>query len=82
MLQAFSGSADSGHMPGAAETMGAGAAVGRLATSAGTTAATHAGGALHGSEEAMNADHLAEALARQIAQYAVSKGWIPASAMQ
>lgn len=82
LLQAFSGTADSGRMPGAAETMGAGAAADRLATSAATTAATHAGGMMHSSDDAVNADHLGEALAKQIAQYAVGKGWLPASAVQ
>jgi hypothetical protein len=82
LLRAFHGEADSGKMPGAAETMGAGAAAGSIATSAATTAATHAGSATRRSDDAVNADHLAQALARQITQYAVGQGWISASAVQ
>ncbi|MBB5372654.1 DUF4410 domain-containing protein [Acidocella aromatica] len=82
LLQTFAGSADSGQMPGAAETMGVGAAAGTLATAGATTAATHGSSVLRGSDEAMNAGHLADALAKQIADYAVAKGWLPASAVQ
>jgi hypothetical protein len=77
-LQSLAGTADSGHKPGAAETMGAGAATGRLATSSAMTAATHTGPR---TDDEANADQLAEAFARQIGAYAVSQGWIPASAV-
>jgi hypothetical protein len=81
-LQALTGTADSGHMPGAAETMGAGAAADRVATSAALTAATHAGSEIYKTGDAANAAKLADALARQIGNYAVQQGWIPASAVQ
>jgi Domain of unknown function (DUF4410) len=80
-LQAFTGSADSGRMPGAAETMGAGAAADRITTSAAASGATHAGAEVRRTGDEANADKLADALARQIATYAVSQAWIPASAI-
>ena len=81
-LQAFKGTADSGRMPGAAETMGAGAAAQHLATSAAMTAGTHAMNESRRTSDEANADKLATALARQIAAYAAQQGWISASAMQ
>jgi hypothetical protein len=81
-LQSFTGTADSGHMPGAAETMGAGVAAQRVATSTALTAATHAGAEMYKTGDAANAAKLADALARQIGTYAVQEGWIQASAVQ
>jgi hypothetical protein len=81
-LQSFTGTADSGHMPGAAETMGAGVAAQRVATSTALTAASHAGAEMYKTGDAANAAKLADALARQIGAYAVQEGWIPASAVQ
>ena len=81
-VRSFTGTADSGHMPGAAETMGAGAAADRVATSAALSAATHAGNEIYKTGDAANAAKLADALARQIGAYAVQEGWIPASAVQ
>jgi hypothetical protein len=81
-VSAFEGQADSGRMPGAAETMGAGAAAGTLATSA------VASGALHGTAEVRRAGDTAEArrladeLARQIGTFAVAQGWILPAALQ
>lgn len=80
-LRSFSGSADSGHMPGAAETMGAGAAAQNLAASAAVSGGMHAG-AERRNGDAANADKLASALARQIGEFAVYQGWIPAAAVQ
>jgi hypothetical protein len=81
-LQAFSGTADSGRMPGAVETMGAGAAADRLATSAAMTAGTHAVSEARRTSDEANADKLANALAKQIAAYAAQQGWLPAAAVQ
>lgn len=80
-LRAFAGSADSGRMPGAVETMGAGAAADRIATSAATTAATHAGSEARRTGNQALADKVADALAHEIGTYAVSQGWIAASAV-
>jgi hypothetical protein len=81
-LVSFTGEADSGRAPGAAETMGAGAAADRLATSAALTAGTHAAGEMRHTSDQANADKLAEALARQIGGYAVNQGWIPPDAVK
>jgi hypothetical protein len=81
-LQSFSGSADSGKMPGAAETMGVGAAAGTLATSAAVTAASHTGAEMYRTGDAANAAKLADALARQIGLYAAAQGWIPQGVVQ
>ena len=75
-LQSFTGSADSGKMPGAAETMGVGAAAGTVATSAAVTAASHTGAEMYRTGDAANAAKLATALAQQIGQYAAAQGWV------
>jgi hypothetical protein len=75
----FEGEADSGHTPGAAETMGAGAAAQRVGTSAVLTGATHAGAETRRTTDTAEADGLAEGLARQVGHFAVSQGWIPAT---
>jgi Domain of unknown function (DUF4410) len=80
-LREFAGSADSGRMPGAVGTMGAGTAAGHLATSAAVSGVSHAGAEMHRTTDTANADQVAQALARQIAAYAVSQGWLPASAL-
>jgi hypothetical protein len=81
-MVSFNGTADSGRMPGAAETMGAGAAAGSIATSAAVSGGLHAGAEMRRTDEEALADKLAEALAKQIGQYAVSQGWILATALQ
>lgn len=75
-LQSFSGEADSGRAPGAAETMGVGAATDRIVTSTALTAGTHTAAEMRRTGDEANADKLAEALARQIAVYAAGQGWI------
>lgn len=78
-LVTFETSANSGHMPGMAETAGVGAAAGHLAASAAV------GGGLHGASEAKrdtisaDAGKLANSIARQIAQAATQYGWVPVS---
>ena len=81
-VQSFSGSSDSGRMPGLAGTAGLGAAAGRVGTSAALSGGMHAGTEMRGTEDERNADHLANALARQIGAFAVAQGWIPASAVR
>ncbi len=80
-LQAFHGSSDSGHMPGAAGTMGAGAVAGRVETSAAMSGAMHAGSEMRRGGDA-NATRLADALAKQIGAFAVVQGWIAPTAVQ
>ena len=83
-LSAFEGQADSGRMPGAAETMGAGAAVGvgTVATSAAVSGTLHGGAELRRTSDTAEAGRLADGLARQIGQFAVSQGWIPPEALR
>jgi hypothetical protein len=69
-LTSFEGEAHSRRMPGAAETMGIGAAVGTLATSAALSVATHLGGEAHGASTTAEARRLADNLARQIGHFA------------
>jgi Domain of unknown function (DUF4410) len=81
-MAAYQGQADSGHMPGAAETMGAGAVAGSLASSAAVSGAMHATSEGHRAADTREASRLADGLARQIGEFAVSMGWIPAAALQ
>lgn len=81
-ISAFEGEADSGRMPGAAETMGAGAAAQRIGTSAVMTGATHAAGETRRATDTAEADRLAEGLAAQVGRFAVAQGWIAPTAMK
>jgi hypothetical protein len=75
-LFSFEEKADSGHMPGMAETAGVGAAAGHVATAA------VVGGGLHGASEAKHdtlsedAGKLARSIAKQLAQVSTQNGWI------
>jgi hypothetical protein len=80
-MSAFQGQADSGHMPGAAETMGVGAAAGTLAGSAALSGAMHVGAESRSAPDTREAGRLADGLARQIGEFAVSMGWIPPAAI-
>lgn len=77
-LDTFSASADSGHLPGVAETAGVGAVAGHLATSAAV------GGSLHGVSEAKHdtvasdTDRLARSIAKQLAAQSAANAWLPA----
>jgi hypothetical protein len=82
LLESFQASADSGRMPGAAETMGAGAAAGRLATSAVASGGMHAFSETRESGDEGDAQSLARGLALQIGQFSAQQGWIPASAVR
>lgn len=81
-VTSFEGKADSGHMPGAAETMGAGAAAQRIGTSAALTAATHAGAETRRTSDTAEAGSIADEIALRIGQLAVAQQWIPPSALQ
>jgi hypothetical protein len=81
-VMAFEGQADSGHMPGAAETMGAGAAAQRIGTSAALTGATHAGAESRRTGDTAEAASLADEIAMRIGQLAVSQGWIAQTALK
>jgi hypothetical protein len=81
-VTAFEGKADSGRMPGAAETMGAGAAAQRVATSAAMTGATHAGAESRRTSDTAEAGSLANEIALRVGQLAVAQGWIPQTALR
>ena len=72
-LTALEGQADSGDMPGAAETMGAGAAAQRIGTSA-AAGATHAGAETRRTSETAEAASIADQIAMRIGQLAVAQG--------
>jgi hypothetical protein len=80
-MNAFQGQADSGHMPGAAETMGVGAAAGTVAGSAALSGAMHAGAESRTAPDTSEAGRLADGLAKQIGEFAVSMGWIAPAAL-
>ncbi|MHA7680282.1 DUF4410 domain-containing protein [Cupriavidus sp. PET2-C1] len=77
-LQSFAAEANSGHMPGVAETAGVGAAAGHLAMSAA------AGAGLHGMSEAKrdsiaaDARRLGDSIAKQVVAANAKNGWMPA----
>jgi hypothetical protein len=81
-MTAFEGQADSGHMPGAAETMGAGAAAQRLETSAALTGAAHVAGESRRTSDTAEAGELADEIASQIGAFAVARGWITQAAIR
>jgi hypothetical protein len=76
-MMSFTGQADSGHLPGAAETLGAGAAAQSVGRSEVLTGATHAGAETRRSTDTAEADKLADGIALRVAQFAVDQGWIP-----
>jgi Domain of unknown function (DUF4410) len=76
-MMSFEGQADSGHLPGAVETLGAGAAAQSVGRSAALTGATHAGAETHRSTDTAEANKLADGIALRVAQFAVDQGWIP-----
>jgi hypothetical protein len=80
-MMSFEGVADSGRMPGAAETMGAGAAAQSVGRSAALTGAAHAGAETRRSTDTAEADKLADGIALKVGQFAVDQGWIPKTAI-
>ena len=82
LLQSFHGSSDSGRMPGAVGTMGVGAAAGSLGTSAALSGGMHGVSEMHRTTDEENATRLADALAKQIGDFAAAQGWIAAAAVQ
>jgi hypothetical protein len=81
-MTAYQAQADSGRMPGAAETMGAGAVAGSLASSTVVSGAMHATSETRGASGSGEASRLADGLARKIGEFAVSMGWISPAALQ
>jgi hypothetical protein len=81
-MMAFDGQADSGRMPGAAETMGAGAAAQGIGRSAALTGATHAGAETRRTTDTAEASKLADEIALQLGQFAAAQGWIQQTALK
>ena len=77
LVQTFDADANSGHMPGVAETAGVGAAVGHVATSAAVGGALHAGSEHKNDTVTSDAKKLADSVAKQVAQIGVAQGWMP-----
>ncbi|QEZ43814.1 DUF4410 domain-containing protein [Cupriavidus oxalaticus] len=79
-LQSFVASADSGHIPGVAETAGIGAAAGHVAMAAAGGAGVH--GATEMTRDSISADatRLGNAIASQVAAASTEEGWLTASA--
>lgn len=75
-LFSFEEKADSGHMPGMAETAGVGAAAGHVATSAVVSGGLH--GASEATHDTLSADagKLARSIAKQLAQVSTQNGWM------
>lgn len=78
LVQSFDASADSGKMPGIAETAGVGAAAGHLATSAAAGAGLHGVSETNHGGAAGNAKKLAESIAKEVAEIGKTQGWMPA----
>lgn len=68
--------AQSGRKPGAAETLGAGAAAGTLATAAVVTAATAAGSEAFGADVDADAHRTAEKIAKMLQDFFADQGWV------
>lgn len=75
-LEAFTTDARSGYKPGAAETMGAGAAAGTLGVAAAATAGTSVLSETFSADVAADAKRTADSVAQQLQQYFVQQGWI------
>lgn len=82
LIESMEANADSGHAPGAAETMGAGAAAGRLATATATTAGMHAVSERRSAGDDDNANRIARGLALKFGQFSARQGWIPANVVR
>ena len=77
LLESFESSADSGHAPGAAETMGVGAAAGSgIAASAAARTGMHVVSERRAASPDDLARKIAEGLVPRIAQYFASQGWV------
>ncbi|MEM5343517.1 DUF4410 domain-containing protein [Paraburkholderia azotifigens] len=76
LVQTFDADANSGHMPGVAETAGVGAAVGHVATSAAVGGALHVGSEHKNDTVTSDSKKLADSVAKQVAQIGVAQGWV------
>ncbi|MGT2453594.1 DUF4410 domain-containing protein [Cupriavidus basilensis] len=77
LLRSFSADADSGHMPGVAETAGVGAAAGHLAESAAADSGLHAMSEAKRDSISADAARLGDSIAKQVAAAISANGWMP-----
>ncbi|MGV2289851.1 DUF4410 domain-containing protein [Trinickia sp. YCB016] len=77
-VQSFDASADSGKMPGIAETAGVGAAAGHVGTSAAVGAGLHGVGEVKHATLVAVSKKLADNVAKQVGEIGVSQGWMSA----
>ena len=75
LLESYEGVAESSRKPGAAETMGAGAATGRVAESTAVGVGT---GVISGSDAESDAQRMAKEIAKKLSVLFARQGWIPA----
>jgi hypothetical protein len=80
-LVTFSAKADSGHMPGVAETAGVGAVAGQVATSAAVSGSLH--GVSEGKHDTVSSDtaKLAKNIAKQLTEASEKHGWLSGAAL-
>lgn len=79
-LATFSAKADSGHMPGMAETAGVGAAAGQVATSAAVSGGLHGVSETKGDTVSSDTAKLAKNIAKQLADASAKHGWLAGAA--
>jgi hypothetical protein len=77
LVDQFEVDARSGYKPGAAETMGAGAAAGTLATAAAVTAAGSVASEAFGANVDADSERTASKIAKLLATFFAEEGWIP-----
>jgi len=77
LVDSFDIDAKSGRKPGAAETMGAGAAAGHLAASAAVTVAGSVASEAFGDNVEADARRTAEKISKLLSNFFVQQGWIP-----
>ena len=75
MVDEFEIDAKSGRKPGAAETMGVGAAAGTVATAAVVTAATAVGSEAFGADVQADAKRTAGKIANVLTEFFARQGW-------
>ncbi|MEM5431357.1 DUF4410 domain-containing protein [Cupriavidus oxalaticus] len=77
-LQSFVADADSGHMPGVAETAGVGAVAGHVAVAAAAGAGAHGVSEVKHDTVYADATRLGDSIAKQVAAASMEEGWMAA----
>lgn len=82
LVESFDASANSGKMPGVAETLGIGAVTGGIATAAAAGAGLHGVAETTHARPVNDAERMADSIARQLAQIGVAQGWLARDAIE